>query len=119
MIVVADLHQLMKRDKDLYVVDGTKVVERAGMKVEQSYVDTVNGASTVNGKLFIVDKEATEAWRKENAANVEAKKLKAEKAKLGLTETAEALIEKSKTGEKPKKTRRTKAQIEADNKAEE
>ena len=115
MIVVADLHQLKNRVNEVYQVDGTKELERKGMKVEQAYVDQTNGNSKVSGKLFIVDKEATAKWKKDSEAHSEELKVKAEKAKLGLTETAEALIEKSK----PKKTRRTKAQIEEDNKAEE
>ncbi len=117
MIVVADLYQLSTRDKDKYKVDGTKAVERKGMKVEQSYVDRTNNDSETSGKMFVVDDAATKEWKKANEAHTKAKKLKAEKAKLGITEQAEALIEKSKKADKPKKTRRTKAEIEADGKA--
>lgn len=94
MIVVADLHQLNQRNKEIYVVDGTKTLERKGMKVEQSYVDTVNGNSKTNGKIFVVDEEATKQWKKDNAAHAEAKKEAEKKRKLGLTEEAEALLAK-------------------------
>jgi len=113
MIVVADLHRLKNRKNEVYQLDGTKELERKGMRVEQSYVDQTNGNSKVSGKLFIVDEEATKEWLVENAKSTEAHKLRAEKEKIGLTEQAEALIEKSK----PKKARRTKAQIEADKEA--
>ena len=114
MIVVADLHQLKDRQNDVYQVDGTKVVERKGMKVEQSYVDRVNGSSEVSGKLFVVDKQATEDWKIDNEKHVTEVKDAAEKAKLGLTEIAEALINKSGDVEPKKRQRRTKDQIEAD-----
>ena len=106
MIVVADLHKLNNRVKEEYQVDGSKQLERAGMKVEQSYVDHVNANSKVSGKLFIVDEKATEEWTKKRDENTEAKKLRAAKEKLGITEQAEALIEKSKAPRKgrPAKT---------------
>lgn len=113
MIVVADLHRATQRVNEVYQVDKAFIVERKGMKVEQSYIDRTNNDSDVSGKMFVVDKAATAEWNKAYALDVEAKKLAADKAKLGITEQAEALIEKSK----PKKTRRTKAQIEADEKA--
>ena len=116
MIVVADLHQLMKRVNEVYQLDGAKSLERKGMKVEQSYVDQVNRDSKTNGKMFVVDKDATKEFEAATAVHVENLKDDASKRKLGLTETAEALINKAG---KEKKTRRTKAQIEADKKAEE
>ena len=112
MIVVADLYQLKDRQNEVYQKAGTKVVERPKMKVEQSYVEQVNGSSEVSGKLFVVDKQATEDWKVENAEHVEKIQDEAKKAKLGLTDIAEALINKS--NDEPKRTRRTKAEIETD-----
>lgn len=111
MIIVADLYQLNQRNNDKYIVDGTKTLERPNMKVEQSYVDTVNGNSVTNGKIFVVKDAETKEWRSENEADKEAKKDADKKRKLGITEEAEALIEKTK---KATRKRRTKAEIEAD-----
>ena len=111
MIVVADLYQLNQRNKDKYIVDGTKTLERPNMKVEQSYVNTVNGNSVTNGKLFVVKDAETKEWKAENAANAEAKKDADKKRKLGITEEAEALIKKTKN---TTRKRRTKAEIEAE-----
>jgi hypothetical protein len=94
------------------MVDGTKEMERPKMKVENSYVDRVNGSSDTSGKIFVINKAATEEWRSASAEHVEEVKDAAEKAKLGLTDIAEALI--NKANDAPKKTRRTKAEMEAD-----
>ena len=109
MIVVADLYQLLKRNKDAYMVDGTKEMERPKMKVENSYVDRVNGSSDTSGKIFVINKAATEEWIAASAEHVEEVKDAAERVKLGITEATEALINKA-----PKKTRRTKVEMEAD-----
>jgi len=110
MIVVADLHQLKDRKNEVYQTKGSFAVERKDMKVEQSYIDRTNADAETSGKMFVVDSKATAEWKQLNAENSEAKKIKAEKAKLGITEHAEALIEKSK----PRKKRRTKEEIEAE-----
>lgn len=95
MIVVADLYQLKDREKEVFQVKGTKVIERPKMKVEQSYVDAINTHSETSGKMMIVDDEATAQWRIDNEAKQAERKLKAEKEKLGLTEQAEALLNRS------------------------
>ncbi len=107
MIVVADLFQLKDRIKDVYQTEGTKAIERKGMRVEQSYVNQVNGSSKVSGKLFEVDGQATKEWKSEQEKYVLEVQEAQEKVSLGITEVAESLIN-------AKRNRRTKKQIEAD-----
>jgi hypothetical protein len=95
MIVVADFYQLKDRNNEKFVVSGSKVIDRKGMKVEQSYVDSINTHSETSGKMFVIDQKATEQWKIDNEAKQESRKLKADKEKLGLTEQAEALLNRS------------------------
>lgn len=77
--VVAD-HLQIPREGGKYLGKGKLV--RKGMKVSQNYVDTINENTSTNGKLMVVDVEATEAFRKEQAENNAKRSIDAETSKL-------------------------------------
>jgi hypothetical protein len=104
-IVVADYYQLTR------LADGftqeSKILIRKGVKVAESYVEVSNSNWKDNGKLYVIDEEAT----KENSAQREFEKANRDKAAevdaLNVEKAIKSIVSKDSVEEKPAPKRRT------------
>lgn len=72
MIVIADKYQYGRFGKT--IDKNVKRLVRPKMKVDESYVEDQNERLKNEGVFYVIDQEATEAWRKEHGEWKENKK---------------------------------------------
>lgn len=104
-IVVADKFRKIRINGKY--VDESPQLQRKGMKVQESYVESVNVDTKENGVYMVIDEEATKAFKKEQAENSKEREIRIQTKGL----TAEDLVkafskkepeQKAKTGPKNK-----------------
>lgn len=110
-IVVADLYQLQRMNGKFTVQHKTLVHPK--QKVAESYVEEINANSEENGRLYIIDEQATKENQAARESHLKALEMREQAAKITPEAILGALSNSAKKEPKEPKTEKVVDEVKA------